>query len=242
MRVCMKNKNVVMRDPELVALLNKHEPVAWTLLEETRTKILELRAAEKITNAEQRAEIDKLKEECERFRNGVKSTETALVKFKDPDLGLRSKLLNTRNEARLLRARNAVLEAEISECTQAYQALTKEQETLKRDVKHANGKTLTEHQNCGKKIKSLQGQLKDAQIKLHHTDSSNHAWGKINHEKKSLKSQVQYLEDMLEDAEGLVDDTRKCRQCGMGFWALLRVNREKKEVYVKCADCGYSHH
>jgi BTB/POZ domain len=241
MRVCMKDTNVVMRDPELVALLKKHEPVAWILLEETTTKISKLQAAEKVSQAEQRAQIDKLKEECERLRNETKSTETALVKFKDPDLSLQSKLLNTRNEARLLRARNAVLEAEISEFTQAYQALMKEHETMKKEVKHAKGKTLTGDQNYGNKIQSLQEKLKNAQTKLRHTDSSNHAWGKLNHEKKSLESQVQYLKDMLEDAEGLLSDTRKCRRCGTGFCALLSVNRERKEIYVKCADCGHTH-
>lgn len=210
LRICTENVALVKLDAELVSLLENHEPVAWNLLADTWMKLLEATAAEKAKKRERQEEIDILKAECQELRNETKSATTALVKFKRTDLGLESEVLDLKTGVTSLMTRNNPSEMEASCLTRKISDLTNEQAALKRELRQENGQRRNEQHNYANKISKLEAKL-DAQSRLR---ARNYAWGKLREEKDSLKREVQWLEDMLHDAEERVQDVRECSHCG----------------------------
>jgi len=191
MRICAENMAVVERDAVLLPLLKKHEPMAWTLLEEKLIKTIQLPATVRATDREQQERINKLKAECETLRNETKSVSTALVKFNGSDQAL---------QATSLAAENLLLEQDKSRLERENETLKNEQQALQRKLRQENGKRRNEQHNSENSIFRLKARLRDAESRLSNAESGNRAWGTLKNEKKSLKAEVQRLEALLDDA------------------------------------------
>lgn len=237
-RTCMKNMNLIMRDEELLSSLRKNEPIAWSLLEETRTKNLDIRAAAKSSDTEHQAEIEKLKTECEQLRSEKKSPPTALVRYRPsapaPDLPSSLEVTNLKTRTSLLRAENDQSKLELSK-------LTLEVDSLKHALRLESGKRQNDMHNWENRMEGLQLKLHNAEARLQSTASSDRAWGKLNKAKKSLQSEVDSLEYLIGKAERQMKDVDSCKGCDKAFWALLKVDLDKNDIVVQCGNCGQRH-
>lgn len=160
MRICMENMALVKRDVELVSVLKTHEPVAWNLLEESWTKSIGLQAAKSTSNTEQRAEIDRLRAECEQLKNGTKSEAAAVVKYGGADLCLEPKPSKSSVQAIWPGDELSLCKAEASRLTQKNQDLKRKLEGLRKGLRQENGKRRNEQHNAANTIKHLQDKLK----------------------------------------------------------------------------------
>lgn len=265
LRICFENHDLVQRDGELVNVLKRHEPITWTLLAEMLLKVPEMPVPAVSSNKGLQAEIDLLRAENERLKKDTHSTTpmtTALVKYKASDSGLESEVVSLNARMKLLRAENGHLKTETSTLTQANQILVKEQDAQKSKPDQEDGKQrkrehaanmrisflegkvrylVNQLRNAESRLRYLVNQLNDAESRLRHADAQNYAWGKLHREKKALRSEVEWLEGMLKDAQTLVKETRECKHCDKAFWALLKVDLNQDDVCVKCGNCGQKH-
>ncbi len=241
LRHCTKNIAPVIGDAEIVSLLKKHEPLAWNLLEEAWANVTQLSAAEERLRKEKEAEIATLEAECKKLRKETESAATSLVKYKGPNLELESQVLSLKAGTTSLVIRNDLMQKEIASLTREKLSLLNEQGALRQELRRENGKSRGQQHNLQQKILSLEQKLGHANSRLREAESANHAWGRIRREKDSLRKEVEWLRGTLEYAQRLVKDTRECRHCGDTFWALLKVDLHKDDVYIKCGDCGQKH-
>ena len=241
MRSCTKNMPLATGDAEIVSLLKKHEPLAWTLIEETWRNAVDLTTVGKAPNDERQAEFHKMQVECEQLRTELKSVATALVKFGRPQPDQQSQTARLKAEITVLRAQNNHLETEASRLTKANTDLWNEREALQKKLSQEYQKKDNKHQALMKKNFVLENKFEETQVDLRKAESRRFAWGALNREKKELKEEVDWLKNTLTNAQRLVQNTRECRQCHYAFWALLKVNLHKNDVWVKCARCGVNH-
>ena len=240
MRICMENIALVKGDAHLASLLNQHEPVAWNLLGETWMKSVVLHTPEKASNTEEQSEINRLKAECEQMRIQMTSATTALVKLDRPLPAQESGILPGAMEACDLR--KDIYHSETLKLAQAKRDLMKKQRALQEELQHENKKSPKAQTTLRDKVSILEEKLSNAQSNLKNAEAKNRAWGVLKKEKKSLKSEVEWLEDALDKAQKRVEELRKCSHCDKAFWALLKIDREKNKIYVKCGKCGRKHY
>ncbi len=241
MRHCTKNIALVVGDAEVVSLLKKHEPLAWSLLEEARANVTQLSTAEERLKKVKQAEISKLEAECKKLRVETESATTSLVKYKAPDLELESQVLDLKAGTASLVSRNDCLRKEISNLTRENVNLLNEQEALRDELRRENGKSRGQQHNLWQKISSLQKRLDDTKSRLRTAESADQAWARVRDEKDALGKEIAWLRGTLEYAQRRVKDTKKCKFCHQVFWALLKVDLVKDDVYIKCGDCGQKH-
>lgn len=241
MRHCTKNIALVMGDAKVVSLLKKHEPLAWSLLEEAWANATQLSTAEERSRKEKQAEIAKLEAECKELRQGTESATTSLVKYKGPDPELESQVLSLKAGTASLVSRNDSLWKEISSLTRENSDLLKEQDALRLELSREMGRSRGQQHNLQQKISSLQIKLEVAKSRLQKAESANQGWSRLRKENESLKKEVEWLRETLEFAQQLIKNTKECRYCHQVFWALLKVDLGKNDVCVRCGDCGQKH-
>ncbi|ERF72406.1 hypothetical protein EPUS_06035 [Endocarpon pusillum Z07020] len=241
MRSCTKNIVLVMRDAEIVSLLKKYEPLASNLLEETWAYVTQQSITEERSRKENETAIVKLEAECQELRKEKESATTSLVKYKGPNLELKSQVLSLKAGTASLASQNDSMRKKISSMTCEKSILLDEQVALRKKLRWENGISRNQQHNLQQKISSLQNKLDNANSRLRDADPANHALGRVRGENESLRKEVKWLRRMLEHAQRLVKDTTECRHCDTAFWALLKVDLHKDDVYVKCGSCGQKH-
>jgi hypothetical protein len=75
-----------------------------------------------------------------------------------------------------------------------------------------------------------------------------YTWGALRRAEKGLRSdvtnltsEVTTLKNSLEEAQKRIKDCQSCRVCRRQFFALLKVDLPKGDIWVKCRSCGGNH-